>query len=183
MTAALADEEVTALIGRCATGDRLALKRLFDSEAPRMIGVAERILRRRALAEEAMQDAFVQVWRRAGSFDAALGSGRTWLYTILRNRSLNILRNESRTELSGDHATFDAASEEDDPETVVMKLGEATRLRKCLELLEPARRQAIVLAYANGLSHGELAGRLNLPLGTIKSWIRRGMQSLKECLS
>jgi RNA polymerase sigma factor (sigma-70 family) len=183
MAPALADEEVTALIGRCAAGDRTALKRLFDAESPRMIGVAERILRRRALAEEAMQDAFVQVWRRASSFDATLGSGRTWLYTILRNRSLNILRSESRTELAGDDAPFDRPSEEDDPEQVVMKLGEATRLRQCLEKLEPARRQAIVLAYANGLSHGELAGKLGLPLGTIKSWIRRGMQSLKECLS
>lgn len=183
MPAALADDEVSSLIGLCAGGDRAALKRLFDSEAPRMIGVAERILRRRALAEEAMQDAFVQLWRKASSFDASLGSGRTWLYTILRNRSLNILRDESRTELSSDDTSFDRPSEDDDPETVVMKLGEATRLRQCLEKLEPARRQAIVLAYSNGLSHGELAGRLNLPLGTVKSWIRRGMQSLKECLS
>jgi RNA polymerase sigma factor (sigma-70 family) len=183
MAAALADEDVTAAIARCAAGDRGALKRLFDSEAPRMIGVAERILRRRALAEEAMQDAFVQVWRKASSFDPALGSGRTWLYTILRNRALNILRDESRTDLTGDDTAFDGASEEDDPETVVMKLGEATRLRQCLERLEPQRRQAIVLAYANGLSHGELAGRLDLPLGTIKSWIRRGMQTLKDCLS
>jgi RNA polymerase sigma factor (sigma-70 family) len=183
MSAMLADEEVTAIILRCAAGDSAALKRLFDAEAPRMIGVAERILRRRALAEEAMQDAFVQIWRKAESFDAKLGSGRTWLYTILRNRALNILRSESRTELSADDAPFERASEEDDPETVVMKLGEATRLRHCLEQLEPARRKAIVLAYANGLSHGELAGKLNLPLGTIKSWIRRGMQTLKECLS
>jgi RNA polymerase sigma factor (sigma-70 family) len=183
MSVALADEEVTAIISRCAAGDRAALRRLFDAESARMIGVAERILRRRALAEEAMQDAFVQVWRRASSFDPRLGSGRTWLYTILRNRSLNILRSESRTELSADDAPFDAASEDDDPEMVLMKLGEATRLRRCLEKLEPARRQAIVLAYANGLSHGELAGRLSLPLGTIKSWIRRGMQTLKECLS
>lgn len=183
MSLTLADDEVTAIIGRCAAGDRTALKRLFDAEAPRMIGVAERILRRRALAEEAMQDAFVQVWRRASSYDPGLGSGRTWLYTIVRNRALNILRSESRTDLVGDDARFDRASEDDDPEQVVMKLGEATRLRRCLDTLEPARRQAIVLAYANGLSHGELAGRLNLPLGTIKSWIRRGMQSLKECLS
>jgi RNA polymerase sigma factor (sigma-70 family) len=183
MPAALADDDVNAMIVRCVGGDRLALKRLFDAEAPRMIGVAERILRRRALAEEAMQDTFVQVWRRAASFDPALGSGRTWLYTILRNRALNILRAESRTDLPGDDTMFDRASEDDDPETVVMKLGEATRLRACLERLEPARRQAIVMAYAQGLSHGELAGKLDLPLGTIKSWIRRGMQSLKECLS
>jgi RNA polymerase sigma-70 factor (ECF subfamily) len=184
MTAsALPDHEVTAIIARCAAGDRSALRRLFDTEAPRMIGVAERILKRRALAEEATQDAFVQVWRRAGSFDASLGSGRTWLYTILRNRSLNILRDESRTEFTGEQEPFDRASEDDDPETVIVKLGEASRLRACLEKLEPARRQAIVLAYANGLSHGELAGRLGIPLGTIKSWIRRSMTTLKDCMA
>jgi RNA polymerase sigma factor (sigma-70 family) len=181
--ALLTDEEVTAAITRCAAGDRTALRRLFDTEAPRMIGVAERILRRRALAEEAAQDAFVQVWRRAASFDATLGSGRTWLYTILRNRALNILRDESRTELTGEQEPFDAASDEDDPETVVMKLGEASRLRDCLQKLEPERRHAIVLAYAKGLSHGELAGRLGIPLGTIKSWIRRSMVVLKECMA
>jgi len=179
----LEDDEVSAIIQRCAAGDRMALRRLFEAEAPRMIGVAERILRRRALAEEAMQDAFVQLWRKAGSFDASLGSGRSWLYSILRNRSLNILRDERRTDLMGEAEPFDAASDEDDPETVVLKLGEASRLRACLEKLEPARRQAIVLAYAQGLSHGELAGRLGIPLGTIKSWIRRSMLSLKECLA
>jgi RNA polymerase sigma factor (sigma-70 family) len=179
----LSDDAVTALIARCGAGDKAALKQLFNAEAPRMIGVAERILRRRALAEEAAQDAFVQIWRRASSFDAALGSGRTWLYTILRNRSLNILRDESRTELSGDADSFDRASEDDDPETIVMKLGEASRLRDCLQKLEPERRHAIILAYAKGLSHGELAGKLGLPLGTIKSWIRRSMSVLKECLA
>jgi RNA polymerase sigma factor (sigma-70 family) len=182
-TATLSDDVVTELIRRCAGGDKAALRRLFEAEAPRMIGVAERILRRRALAEEATQDAFVLVWRRAESFDAALGSGRTWLYTILRNRALNILRSESRTDLTDETQRLDGASEDDDPETVTIKLGEASRLRACLERLEPLRRNAIVLAYTKGLSHGEVAGRLNLPLGTIKSWIRRGMMSLKECLS
>jgi RNA polymerase sigma factor (sigma-70 family) len=182
-TAMLDDRTVTDLIRRCAGGDKAALRTLFDSEAPKMIGVAERILRRRALAEEATQDAFVLVWRRAESFDATLGSGRTWLYTILRNRALNILRSESRAELTNEPESLDRASEEDDPETVTMKLGEASRLRACLERLEPLRRNAIVLAYTKGLSHGEVAGKLNLPLGTIKSWIRRGMMSLKECLS
>jgi RNA polymerase sigma factor (sigma-70 family) len=179
----LSNEEVSQIIQRCATGDKLALKQLFDRESPRMIGVAERILRRRALAEEATQDAFVILWKRASSFDATLGSGRTWLYTILRNRSLNILRDESRTDLSGEDHQLEQVSEEDDPETVVMKLGEASRLRACLEKLEPDRRQAILLAYVRGLSHGELAGKLGIPLGTIKSWIRRSMVTLKECLA
>jgi RNA polymerase sigma factor (sigma-70 family) len=179
----LTDDTVTEMLKRCAGGDRSALRRLFETEAPRMIGVAERILRRRALAEEATQDAFVQIWRKADSFDARLGNGRTWIYTIVRNRALSILRNESRTELSSAPETFERASEDDDPETTVLKLGESGRLRQCLETLEPLRRNAIVLAYTRGLSHGELAGKLGLPLGTIKSWIRRGMASLKECLA
>ncbi|MGL4637425.1 MAG: sigma-70 family RNA polymerase sigma factor [Beijerinckiaceae bacterium] len=181
--AILSDETVTDIIKRCASGDKSALKRLFEAESPRMIGVAERILRRRALAEEATQDAFVQIWRRAESFDSALGNGRTWIYTIVRNRALSILRNESRTELSSTPETFERASEDDDPETTVLKLGESSRLKQCLDTLEPLRRNAIVLAYTRGLSHGELAGKLGLPLGTIKSWIRRGMASLKECLT
>ena len=179
----LSDADVTRLISQCATGDKAALRLLFEREAPRMIGVAERIVRRRALAEEVAQDAFVLIWRKAASFNAALGSGRTWLYTIVRNRALNILRDESRTELAADPQDIDIASEEEDAESMVARLGEATRLRACLEKLEPERRNAIVLAYTRGLSHGELAGKLDLPLGTIKSWIRRGMISLKECLS
>lgn len=179
----LPDDEVTAIIRACAAGDRAALRRLFETEAPRMIGVAERMLRRRALAEEAMQDAFVQVWRKSAAFDPGLGSGRSWLYAILRNRCLNILRDENRTDLMGEDRRPEEASDEDDPEAAVLKLGEASRLRACLERLEPARRQAIVLAYAQGLSHGELAGRLGIPLGTIKSWIRRAMLSLKECMA
>jgi RNA polymerase sigma factor (sigma-70 family) len=179
----LTDDTVTDMLKRCAGGDKSALRRLFETEAPRMIGVAERILRRRALAEEATQDAFVQIWRKADSFDATLGNGRTWIYTIVRNRALSILRNESRTELSSTPETFERASEDDDPETAVLKLGESSRLRQCLDKLEPLRRNAIVLAYTRGLSHGELAGKLGLPLGTIKSWIRRGMASLKECLT
>ncbi len=179
----LTDDTVTDILKRCANGDKTALRRLFETEAPRMIGVAERILRRRALAEEATQDAFVQIWRKADSFDASLGNGRTWIYTIVRNRALSILRNESRTELSNTPETFERVSEDDDPETAVLKLGESSRLRQCLDKLEPLRRNAIVLAYTRGLSHGELAGKLGLPLGTIKSWIRRGMASLKECLT
>jgi len=94
----------------CARGDRAALRAIYDAEAPRMLGVALRLLRRPALAEEAVQDAFVQIWRRAASFDPARGGARTWLYAVLRHRALNILRGESRTDLVDDfepmgHAT------------------------------------------------------------------------------
>lgn len=147
-----------------------------------MLGVAMRLLKRRALAEEAVHDAFTQVWRAAGTFDPARGSGRTWIYAILRHRALNILRDENRTDLDADPIGLEIASEEEDPESVVARLSDAEALKRCLQALEPKRRAAITLAYVHGLSHGELAGRLGIPLGTIKAWIRRGLISLKECL-
>jgi len=178
----MTSDDFDAAIAACARGDRAALNRLYQREAARMLGVAQRIVKRRPLAEEAVQDAFVQVWRKAASFDPALGSGRTWLYAILRNRALNILRDESRTDLVGESTAFDRASEDDDPETIVAKLSDAGALKRCLQTLDEKRRAAILLAYAHGLSHGELAERLSMPLGTVKSWIRRSLGALKECL-
>ncbi len=174
--------DADSAIAACARGDRSALKLLYDAEAAKMLGVSLRILKRRALAEEAVQDAFMQVWRKADTFNPALGNGRTWLYAILRNRSLNILRNESRTDLTDNMDTFDGASEEDDPETITARLSDASALKRCLETLDPKRRAAVLLAFAHGLSHGELAERMKMPLGTVKSWIRRSLGSLKECL-
>jgi RNA polymerase sigma factor (sigma-70 family) len=179
-----AELDLDEAMRRCAAGDRGALRTIYDREAARMMGVALRLLRRPALAEEAVHDAFVQVWNRAGSFDASRGGARTWLYAVLRHRALNILRAEKRTDLVDDFEPFGLASaEEDGPEAIVVRLSEEGRLKGCLERLEPLRRNAIVLAYAQGLSHGELAGRLGVPLGTVKSWLRRSLLSLKECMA
>lgn len=171
----------TALLA-CAAGDKSALRRIYEAESPRMLGVAQRLLKRRALAEEAVQDAFVLVWRHAARFDPERGAGLTWIYAILRNRSLSILRDEKRTETSDTPIAEETASEEDDPETVMSKISDATALRACLDMLPPQRRGLVLLAFVQGLTHGEIAGRLKLPLGTVKSWIRRSLLSLKECL-
>jgi RNA polymerase sigma-70 factor (ECF subfamily) len=169
-------------IAGCAGGDRTALRLIYDHEGPRMLGVAMRLLKRRALAEEAVQDAFVLIWKHAGSFDPAKGNARTWMYAILRHRSLNILRSESRVETSAEPIAETAASDEEDPETIVGRLSDAAKLRKCLETLDSSRRKAIVLSYVHGLSHADLAIRLNMPLGTVKSWLRRSLISLRECM-
>lgn len=167
----------------CAGGDPGALRVIYDAEAPRMLGIALRLLKRRALAEEAVHDAFMQIWQRAGSFDPAKGQARTWIYAVLRHRALNILRGEARTDLIEDFESLSLESEDEGPEAIVARLSEAGALRRCLERLDPARRQVIVLAYVQGLTHGELAGRLNVPLGTMKSWIRRSLLTLRECLA
>jgi RNA polymerase sigma-70 factor (ECF subfamily) len=174
--------DVNETLRRCAGGDRAALRALYDREAGRMLGIATRLLRRRALAEEAVQDTFVQIWRKAASFDPTRGDGRTWIYAVLRNRALNILRGESRTDLVDDFEPMALASEDDDPEVLVSKLSDASALKRCLARLETDRREAIVLAYVHGLTHGELAGRMGVPLGTAKSWIRRSLTTLRECL-
>ncbi len=176
------DTGIAAALRRCAGGDRAALRSIYDSEAPAMIGVAMRILRRRELAEEAVQDAFVRIYQYAASFDPSRGEAKTWIYAILRHRALNILRGEARTDYVEDFEKMDVASEDESPEAAVSRLSDEKSLKKCLETLEPVRRNAVVLAFVSGLTHGEVAGRLGVPLGTVKAWIRRSLVSLRECM-
>jgi RNA polymerase sigma-70 factor (ECF subfamily) len=174
-----ADEaQLTAALLRCAGGDRTALRVIFEMESARMTGVAFRILRRRDLAEEAVQEAFVRIWRLARSFDPGRGSARTWIYTVLRNRALRLLQDERKYPALDDDGEWLQAS----AEGVFAMLPEASALRRCLEQLDLKLREAVILAYAHGMSHGELAGKLGVPLGTAKSWTRRGLLSLQECM-
>lgn len=173
---AATEAQVAAAITRCAAGERAAVRVIYDLEAARMVGVARRILKRQDLAEEAVQDCFMRVWRAARSFDPQKGAARSWLYTILRNCALSILRDEGRF-VSDDEKIEDAATE-----NALSLLPESNALRRCLEQLDPERQSVVVLAYVHGLSHGELAGKLGVPLGTVKSWVRRSLISLQECM-
>jgi RNA polymerase sigma factor (sigma-70 family) len=168
---------------RCAAGDRAALRAIYDAEASRMLGVAMQLLRRRSLAEDAVQDAFLQAWQKAATFDPSRGNARTWLYAILRHRALNMLRSETRVELVDDFEPMGLESDDESAESVVLRLSDTGALKRCLDRLDPSRRKAIILAYVHGLSHGELAGRFGVPLGTMKSWIRRSLIVLKECMA
>lgn len=171
------EAEMAAAIARCANEDKLALRLIFDREAPRMVGIAMRILRRADLAEEAVQESFVRIWRGARSFDPSRGAARTWLFTIVRNQALTKARGEAR--FAADELTEEHHAATDD---AVDRLPEASALRRCLATLEKERRIAVVLAYVHGLSHAQLATRLNVPLGTAKSWTRRGLLALRECM-
>ena len=172
------EAQLAAALARCAAGERAALKVIYDIEAARMAGVARRMLRRQDLAEEAVQDTFMRVWRSAHSFDPQKGAARTWLYAILRNCALTILRDEGRF-AADDEKAADAAPA---AEGALSRLPETSALRRCLEQLDAQRRTVVVLAYVHGLSHGELAGKLGVPLGTVKSWVRRSLISLQECM-
>ena len=172
----------------CAQGDRMALQNIYRQESRQLLGVALRIVRQRQHAEDVLHDAFVAIWQRATTFDAARGAGRGWIYSVVRNTALNWVRNHARdvpvdeeagAVLEDEMAVQHHASTRDAGETRV-DLG---RLDGCLEQLEPGRRECIVLAYVDGCSHGEIAERTHTPLGTVKAWIQRGMRALRECMT
>ena len=168
-------------LAACAAGDRKALRALYEREARWLMGVALRIVRDRPVAEEVLQDAFLQIWRSAATFDASRGSGRGWIYTVVRHRALQEVRK------SGHNATL--AVEDIDNLADHRQLADdapdidAGELERCLERLEPQKRECIIQAFVEGYTHEQIAKRLDAPLGTIKSWVRRGLVSLKECLS
>lgn len=178
-------EDLTDAILGCARGDAAALRRIFDLEGGRLLGVAQRMLRRRDLAEEAVQDTLVQIWRKSGQFRAGESSAAGWIFAILRNRCLNILREGGRLTTLDDGAL--AALQEARRGSAAAEawdaLGERSALRACLDALEPGARRSILLAYVAGFTHGEIAAMQDVPLGTAKSWIRRGLTALRDCLS
>jgi RNA polymerase sigma-70 factor (ECF subfamily) len=172
-----------AALARCARGERDALRLIYDREAPSMIGVAARIVRRREVAEEVVQDVFVQIWRKASTFNPALGSARAWIYAIVRNRALNVIRSTRREDIVDADAMAEIADGSGPEDDVFGRLSDESALKRCLDGLEPRRRTSLLLAYVEGFSHGEISGRLGVPLGTVKAWVRRSLLSLKECLS
>ncbi|MDN2579266.1 sigma-70 family RNA polymerase sigma factor [Aquibium sp. ELW1220] len=177
------DDDCERLLARVAGGDRMALGQLFATEAGRLIAIARRIVRRREVAEEIVQDAFVAVWRRAASFDPARGAGRAWLTTIVRNRALNAVRDGSRLDFADEEQLALFSERSGDAHAALDALSDGDALRRCLSALEPRRRESILLAYVVGCTHGEIAARLDAPVGTVKAWIRRGVIALQECLS
>lgn len=169
-------------LAACAKGDRASLRQIYDVEGGRLLSIALRIVRRREIAEDVLHDAFLSIWRRAGTFDPALGSARGWIYAIVRNRALNTVRDNKREEVSTDGLEAPELETEAVIIDAVERLSLQSQLRKCLEQLDAQKRQSVLLSYVVGFSHGEIAGRLGVPLGTAKSWVKRGLAELKGCM-
>ncbi len=167
-------------LARCASGDKAALRMIYDSECASMIGVAARIVKRRELAEEVVQEAFVRIWRNAHRYDPDLGPPKAWIYAIVRNQAINTLRSARREDLVDEVPEDSGLAVE--AYTAAERLPDGNALRRCLEGLETRRRTSLLMAYVDGFSHGEIAGRLAVPLGTVKAWIRRSLLALKECM-
>ncbi len=176
-------EDLAALLLGTARGRQADFAALYRTTGPRLLAVILRIVRRRDLAEDILQEVFVRIWREAGGYQADKGSPMAWMTTIARNRAIDSWRRADRQRRN--QAAQEAQAEID--ETVVPMNwdgagDEARALQHCLGALDEPQRNAVVLAYVEGLTHQELSDRLSCPLGTIKSWLRRSLWRLKECL-
>lgn len=178
-----AEQPLDALLPEIAAGDQGAFADFYRRTSPQLFGFVLRILRRRDKAEEVVQDTYLRVWRRAGDWRPDYGSAMTWVASIAHHRAVDVLRRDGRlVPLDPDAPEPPDPSPAADPLALAIAGDEALRLKHCLESLEPKPREAIVTAYFEGLTHEELAARMAAPLGTVKSWIRRGLVRLKECL-
>lgn len=173
------DRQLAELLPRCASRDAVAFNELYQLASPIVFGTLLRILRRRAVAEEALQDVFVSVWQRAGQFEAARGNALGWIIAIARYRAIDLIRRERGTPVG----VVGVRDEESvDPDENTSAVSSDALLERCLGLLTEQQRSCIVLAFVEGSSHDEISQRTGNPLGTVKSWIRRGLQSLRQCL-
>jgi RNA polymerase sigma-70 factor (ECF subfamily) len=175
-------QEIAELIARCAIKDRSAFRTLYQRTSAKLFGVTLRILKDRSEAEEAIQEVYVKIWQRADRYVAGNTSPISWLVAVARNHSLDILR--ARRPLSED---IDVALEIPDsspsPERVAEDNDEKGRIEQCLATLEPERADAVRGAYLDGYSYEELATRYAVPLNTMRTWLRRSLIKLKDCLT
>jgi RNA polymerase sigma-70 factor (ECF subfamily) len=174
------------LLAAVALGDRAAFRHLYDATSGHLLMVAMRVLHRRELAEEALQDAYTKVWHHAGGFEASKATPMTWLINIVRNRAIDLLR-AARGERASvvlldddDDTTLQVpAPDADQPHEACQAQEDRWVLARGIATLSPAQRQAITMAYHGGLSHPEVAAAMGVPLGTSKAWVRRGLAALR----
>ncbi|MEO8740369.1 MAG: sigma-70 family RNA polymerase sigma factor [Casimicrobiaceae bacterium] len=172
------------LLARTALADQRAFAELYNLTSAHLYAVALRILRQSASAEEVLQESFVNIWHHAGSYVAARSQPLTWLTSIVRNRCLDQLRRREVDTLTIDDEDerMTLRDEGQTPLEMLVSGAEARAVAGCVETLEAGQKQAVALAFYRGLSHAELAAHLREPLGTVKSWVRRGLELLKTCL-
>jgi RNA polymerase sigma factor (sigma-70 family) len=186
--------DLAALLARSALGDRAAFRALYERTSGHLYAVLLRIQRDRDLAADLLQEVYVSVWKAAGSFDAGQSQPLTWLTQIARNRAIDSLRRaQAQPRLESVHGGDD---DEDDspgldqrladdapgPVQLLESAAEARALGQCMQGLTPTQRQSVALAFYDGLSHAEVAAHMREPLGTVKSWVRRALATLKSCL-
>jgi len=181
------------MLARVSLGDRAAFAALYKAVSAQLLGIILRIQRDRGQAEDVLQEIFVSIWRAAQGFDAARAQPMTWLTSIARNRAIDSLR-RGKTEVAtvtslsagddddGPNLVDTLASDLDGPMQALEQASQAKAVSRCIGTLSAEQQQCVALAYYQGLSHSEVAQHLKQPLGTVKSWVRRALISLKDCL-
>jgi RNA polymerase sigma-70 factor (ECF subfamily) len=178
----LTPAELVGLIATVARGDQSAFEQLYVATRAKLYGVVLRILRRQDLAEEVIQETYVKVWRSAGQFDPALSSPITWMSSIARNRAIDVVRKKTEASIEEEPSAVDVASESTDPLARKEMTQELKRLLDCVGRLEPDRQKLVLLAYYNGWSREQLAETFGAPVNTVKTWLRRSLLEIRECL-
>lgn len=174
-------EDIEALIAKVALNDREAFRRLYGATSAKLFGVCLRLLRDRNEAEDALQDIYVKVWRAAPTYAANGYSPMSWLIAIARNHAIDRIRARKPEAVDIDDAS-DISDDTASPEDEAIAHSERRRIDSCLEELEAARSEAVRGAYLDGYSYQELAERHNVPVNTMRTWLRRSLMKLKECL-
>ena len=182
------DTQLIALLDRVALADESALKELYEMTSFKLYGVAVRVVSNKSWAEDVLQEAFINIWRIAGDYKASLSPPMAWMCLIVRSRGLDFLRRRTSDRADTVQELDDVLSDtlEGDsanPMDTALAGEQAWALHQCLSQLDNKQREVVSLAYLRDLSHGELAEQLKLPLGTVKTWIRRGLEQLRGCMS
>jgi RNA polymerase sigma-70 factor (ECF subfamily) len=178
----LSSQELVWLLAAVAKGDRAAFERLYAATRAKLYGVVLRILRRHDLADEVMQETYVKIWSSAGQFDPALSSPITWMVAIARNRAIDQVRKKTEVSIDEDPAVLEIAADSPDPLAKREMTEELRRLLACMGRLDEERRRLVLFAYYDGWSREQLAAKFDKPVNTVKTWLRRALMEIRECL-
>jgi RNA polymerase sigma-70 factor, ECF subfamily len=176
-------QELMAAAARRDGASQAAFASLYESTSSKLFGVALRILRREDWAEEVLQECYVNIWNHSADYNLQLSAPMTWMTSIVRNRCLDWLRRPRMEDATDDNEVFERVqSEEPGPLQQLESSTEAKAIAGCLGALEEKQQRAVRIAFYEGLTHTELAEKMGEPLGTVKTWVRRGLVKLKDCL-
>ncbi|MCG6122473.1 MAG: sigma-70 family RNA polymerase sigma factor [Microvirga sp.] len=179
---ALRETDLAETLAAVAEGDLDAYRRLYDQTSAKLFGVIRGILRNEARAEEALQEVYLRIWRNAGSYSPEIARPMTWMITIARNRAIDFARQRVEATIAPDDDGGDWLDSVADPRNDTEAVVARESLRRCLGVLDESQRDCIVAAYCGGYSREELATRFERPVNTIKTWLQRGLTSLRNCL-
>ena len=178
----LMQTELVWLLGAVAKGDEAAFERLYGATRAKLYGVLLRILGRPALAEEVMQETYLKVWQLADEFDSSIASPITWMVAMARNRAIDIARKRGDLSIEDEPEALEVAAESPPPLARREMTDELKRLLSCLGKLDPEKQRIVLLAYYSGWSRDQLAQKLDIPVNTIKTWLRRSLLEIRECM-